>query len=378
MRDAYPRRGKALMTPRSSDMDDLLIPPKRRRRRRAGTVVAVVVAVVLISGAAAGFAVWWNSFNQPAVEVAAGLPVSITVPQGATTPEIGELLASEGVVANANEFRTKVRTAGAGAGLRAGEYELTTGMSYEDAIDALTRGPAVKYTKVTIPEGWRVDQVAARIEKQTGIPADEFLSLADSGAGEFAASHPYLAGAYRNSLEGFLFPKTYMIEEGSSARDVIEMMLDQFDTEVASVAVSRAKAQGISLPQLVTMASIVERETKLAKERPLVASVIYNRLDSKMRLDMCSTIEYVLKEHKLRLSYADLKIDSPYNTYRRAGLPPGPIASPGLASLKAAAAPADTKYLYYVLTGKDGSHTFARNAAEFARAKAKSKRVFGE
>jgi UPF0755 protein len=132
------------------------------------------------------------------------------------------------------------------------------------------------------------------------------------------------------------------------------------------------------LPQLVIMASIVERETKLAKERPLVSSVIYNRLDRDMRLDMCSTIEYVLKEHKLRLSYADLEIDSPYNTYRHAGLPPGPIASPGLASLQAAAGPARTSYLYYVLTGTDGSHTFARTSAEFARAKAKSKEVFGE
>jgi UPF0755 protein len=366
------------MKRRTSDMDDLHIPPKRRRRGRAGVIVAAVVAVVLVLGAAAGLTVWWNSFRRPAVQVATGQPVVVTVPQGATTPQIGELLAREGVVANANEFRAKVRTAGAGADLRAGEYELTTGMSYEDAINALTSGPAVKYTKVTIPEGWRVDQVAARIEKQTGIPAGEFLSLADSGAAEFAADHPYLAGAYRGSLEGFLFPKTYMIEEGSSARDVIEMMLDQFDTEIGSVDVARAKKAGLTLPQLVATASIVERETKLAKERQLVASVVYNRLDRKMRLDMCSTIEYVLKEHKLRLSYADLKIDSPYNTYRHAGLPPGPIASPGLASLKAAAAPADTKYLYYVLTGKDGSHTFARNAAEFARAKATSKRVFGE
>ncbi len=187
-----------------------------------------------------------------------------------------------------------------------------------------------------------------------------------------------LTGAYRNSLEGYLFPKTYQVKEGATARDVIEMMLDQFDKEIAAVEVSGAKKKNLTLADLVTMASIIERETKVAKERRVVSSVIYNRLHQKMRLDMCSTIEYVIKEHKLRLTYEDLNVDSPYNTYRHAGLPPGPIASPGLASLKAAAVPADTQYLYYVLTGKDGSHTFARNSEEFARAKAKSKEVFGE
>lgn len=351
--------------------------PSRRRSRR-GVFIAVTAIVVLAAIMAGGYVAWWNTFRRPAVSVAAGRAVTLVVPSGASTGDIGELLANAGVVANANAFRAVVRDAGAGADLRAGTYELRTGMSYEEALAALTRGPSVEYTTVTIPEGWRVDQVAARLEKEAGIPADEFMALADAGAARFAAGHPYLEGAYRGSLEGFLFPKTYRIVAGSTATDVIEMMLRQFDKELASVDVSGAEKAGLSLPQLVIMASIVERETKLAKERPLVSSVIYNRLDRGMKLDMCSTVEYVLKVHKRRLSYADLKVDSPYNTYTHAGLPPGPIASPGLASLKAAASPADTGYLYYVLTGRDGSHTFARTEAEFARAKAKSKQVFGE
>jgi len=354
------------------------LPPRTKRRTRRFGIVLALLAVVLIAGIVGGYAAWFNAFKRPAVSVEPGQAVTIIVPEGASTAKIGEILAGQGVVENANAFRVEVRDAGVGGDLRAGVYELTTGMSYAEAIDALTRGPVIRYTRVTIPEGWRVDQVAARLAEKAGISEREFLALADGGGAEFAAEHPYLAGAYRGSLEGFLFPKTYMIEEGASARDVIEMMLDQFDKEIASVGVAGARKAGYTLPELVTMASIVERETKLAKERPLVSSVIYNRLDDRMRLDMCSTVEYVLKEHKLRLSYADLEIDSPYNTYKHAGLPPGPIASPGLASLKAAAAPADTEYLYYVLTGKDGSHTFARNSAEFAKAKAKSKRVFGE
>jgi len=312
------------------------------------------------------------------VNVEAGHEVALTVPQGATTDAVGLLLARAGVVANPRVFTLQVREAGADGMLRAGTYELRTGMGYEAAIASLTAGPAVKYVTVTIPEGFTVEQIAARMEKRAGIPRAEFLALSDRGAAEFSADHPYLATSYRGSLEGYLFPKTYRIEEGASARDVIEMMLDQFDEEIALVDVDSVKARGMTLPELVIMGSIIERETKVAKERPIVSSVIYNRLSQRMRLDMCSTIEYVIKQHKLRLTYADLNVKSPYNTYRHAGLPPGPIANPGLASLKAAASPADTQYLYYVLTGRDGSHTFARTSEEFARAKAKSKEVFGE
>ena len=175
-----------------------------------------------------------------------------------------------------------------------------------------------------------------------------------------------------------MFPKTYQIKEGSTAREVIEMMLDQFDEEITAVDVAAAEKRGLSLPELVNVAAIVERETKLAKERPLVSAVIRNRLKQGMRLQMCSTVVYVLGKNELRLTTAETKTKSPYNTYLNAGLPPGPIASPGLAALQAAAKPAKKDYIYYVLTGKDGSHTFASNNAEFLKAKQKSKRVFGQ
>ena len=349
------------------------------RRGSSRALIAVVgLFLIVLAVAGVGYYAWSTALRRPLVDVEAGRAVTIIVPQGATAADVGLLLANEGIVANPRIFRTRVREAGADGTLRAGTYELRTGMGYEAAITSLAAGPAVRYVTVTIPEGFTVEQIAARMEKRAGISRSEFLALADKGAAEFAADHPYLEGAYRGSLEGFLFPKTYRIEDGATARDVIEMMLDQFDKEIASVDLKQFTARGFSLPQLVTMGSIVERETKVAKERHIVSSVIYNRLAQRMRLDMCSTIEYVIKEHKLRLTYADLNVKSPYNTYRHAGLPPGPIASPGLASLKAAAAPADTQYLYYVLTGRDGSHTFARTADEFARAKAKSKEVFGK
>jgi UPF0755 protein len=295
-----------------------------------------------------------------------------------STEEIGQLLAAEGVVPNAAMFRWKVRQAAAGADLRAGSYELTTGLGYEGAISALRAGPKISYTTVTVPEGFVLEQIASRFEEKAGIPAAEFLSLAKTGAAQFAGKHPYLTDAYKGSLEGYLFPKTYRVKEGATASDVIEMMLAQFDKEIASVDLETATARGYTVPQLVTMASIIEREAKVAKERPLVASVIYNRLGRKMKLQMCSTVDYVLPGDHFRLTNAETRTNSPYNTYLHAGLPPGPIASPGLASIQAAVEPADTDYLYYVLTGKDGSHTFARNDAEFAKARAKSKQVFGE
>ena len=131
------------------------------------------------------------------------------------------------------------------------------------------------------------------------------------------------------------------------------------------------------MPQIVTMASIIEREARIPKERPLVSSVIYNRLARDMKLEICATVEYVLPGNRFRLSWKETRTPSPYNTYLHKGLTPGPISNPGLASLKAAASPADTDFIFYVLTGKDGSQTYASNAADFAKAKRKSKEVFG-
>ncbi len=340
------------------------------------TLVAVVLVALALFVLLIGVGAWALLYR---VErpVPAGRPVQVEVPDGATTARIGELLASKGVVANSAMFRVQSRLAGADDRLKAGVYDLATGMPYDLVIDRLVKGPPVKYVTVTIPEGFVVDQIAARLEKQAGIPAEETLALAKGGAAEFVDDHPYLADAYAGSLEGYLFPKTYRFVEGVTAREALDTMLDQFDTEIAQVDTSAAEKRGLSLNELVVLASMIEREAQLDEERPLVASVIMNRLARDMRLEIDATVEYVLPGNRFRLRYRDLEIDSPYNTYRYKGLPPGPIASPGLASLKAAAQPAESDYLYYVLTGKDGSHTFARNLEDFLKAKKKSKEVFG-
>lgn len=351
-------------------------PRPRHTRRLKGCVTGIFVALAVI-GVVLVVSSWALLFR-PDAEVAAGTSVQIEIPRGASTAEIAHRMAAAGVVANANMFRVQARFANADGDLKAGVYDLVAGLSYAQAIDELTKGPRIKYATVTIPEGFVIDQIAARLEVEAGIPSSEFLALAKGGAGEFASDHPYLESVYAGSLEGYLFPKTYRIKEGSTARDVAEMMLDQFDKEIATIDVGPAEARGLSLEEVVTIASIIEREAQLDKERPLVSSVIENRLNKGMRLEICATIEYVLPGTRFRLQNSDLKIESPYNTYLHDGLPPGPIANPGLESLKAAIAPAETDYVYYVLTGKDGSHTYTKDFDEFLKAKELSKEVFGE
>lgn len=365
-------------------MTDLHVAPRRgrggpsvgRRRKRVRALVGcattlLVVLAVLLAGA-------WFLLYGSQVDVEAGRPVQIEIPSGASTARIAEKLAEVGVIANANMFRLQTRLADADGDLRAGVYDLTTGMSYNDAIAALVKGPEIVYTTVTIPEGFVIDQIAERFEAQAGIPAEEFLTLAKTGGAREFPEHPYLAAGYQGSLEGYLFPKTYRIEEGATARDVIEMMLDQFDREMAAVNLAPAEARNMSLHEVITLASMIEREAQVADEQVLVSSVIQNRIAKGMRLEIDATIEYVLPGNRFRLQNSDLQIDSPYNSYKYAGLPPGPIASPGIDAIQAAVNPADTGYLYYVLTDPDGSHTFTETWEEFLVAKRKSKEVFGQ
>lgn len=336
-------------------------------------VTSAVALVALVACAAAGVMLLRR---QAAAEI--GKPVQIEIRAGSSSAQIARTLARSGVVRNSNLFRLHVGLVGAAGKLKPGVYDLTQGLPDSAVIAKLEAGPPTEYFEVTIPEGFTIAQIAARLESKAGIPADKFLTLASTGAPRYAAAHPYLSGAFGGSLEGYLFPKTYRIKKGTTADQAIAMMLDQFDKEIAQVDVGRVQQQqGLSLPQVVTIASMIERESRLPRERALVSSVIRNRLAIHKNLEIDATIQYVLPENKIRLSGADIHLNSPYNTYTHAGLPPGPIANPGLSALQAAAAPADTSYLYYVLTGKDGSHTFTTNLADFLVAKKKSIQLFG-
>lgn len=356
-------------------MSRLPASPKARRRRRVAALSALAVLAVLV--AAAAF-VAYSSLYRVEAPTAAGQPVALTVAKGASTTAIAEQLAAAGVVDNALMFRLRVREAEADGQLRAGEYELTTGMGYNAAIAELKKGPEVKYTDVPIPEGFSAKQIAARFAKRTGVSEEEMLALVERGAPAFAAEHPYLKGAYRDSLEGYLFPATYRVKEGATPEQIVEMMLDEFDKRFAKVDLSYAKSKNLTPQDIVVIASIIEREAGTQADQSKVSSVIYNRLKKKMRLQLCATVVYTMPDGTQRVTYDDLKTNDPYNTYAHAGLPPGPISNPGEAALQAAAHPAQTDYLYYVLTGKDGSHTFTSTYSAFQKAVQVNRRVFSK
>lgn len=335
---------------------------RSRKRSRAPLAILGVLVVLALAAVATG---WYLLLKPDRSGIAAGQSVEIVIESGASTADIGGTLSSAGVVDNALMFRLKARNGDVAGQLKAGTYAFATGSRYEDVLAALTKGPDIVYFDVVIPEGFTAKQVAARFAKQTGVDEAQMLALVSTGAARFAAERPYLEGANGGSLEGFLFPATYRIKEGTTPEEIVGEMLETFDANMAKVDMTYATSKNLTVFDVVSIASILEREAKVAKERPLVSSVIYNRLKKGMRLQLCATVLYEMPAGTDKLSYEDTKRDTPYNTYVHDGLPPGPISNPGLASLEAAARPADTKYLYYVLTGKDGSQTFCETYAQF-------------
>jgi UPF0755 protein len=331
-----------------------------------GLVLLLVVAVV-------GIGAWYSLFRNES-GLAPGRSVQVVIPADSSSAQIAATLARSGVVPNALMFRIQARLNKGDSKLKPGTYDLTTGMDYLDAIATLEAGPTVVYYTVAIPEGWTIDEIAKRVEAKTGVPAAEFEKVAKTSAqgAQLLAKYPFLSSNKTPSLEGYLFPKTYQVKKGSSALTIIGQMLTQFGEETGGLDLSRAASAGISEHGVVTIASIIEREASVPRDRPLVASVIYNRLAKKMRLQLDSTVMYVVGNKTLSL--ADLKVASPYNTYQNMGLPPGPIASPGLVALQAAAAPAQTTYLYYIMDHKDGSQSYADTYAQFLVLKAQARK----
>ena len=334
-------------------------PPKRRRRRR---ILAVLLLLfILLVGTGAGY-VWWAMGGS-----ANGAPVRVIIPEGASGSEIAAILQRAKVVRSGFIFRLVARLRGVSTDLKPGAYDLTTGMGVTKALNALRTGVPLKVFRVTIPEGKTIPEIAAIVGKDTKITAAQFLAAVHSGRHRL----PIMPKGSTN-LEGLLFPKTYEIVEKTSADDLVDMMLNQFTLETAGLDFSKAAAHHITPYQLVIVASLIEREAKVERDRPLIASVIYNRLARPMRLQIDATVEYAILlqtgHYKFPLTTDDYtNVHSAYNTYLHDGLPPGPIASPGLAALQAALSPANTNYYYYVLTSDQRSHCFARDQAEFNR-----------
>ena len=290
--------------------------------------------------------------------------ITVQIPRGASTREIGHILAARGVVRSSLGFGLLARATGKSGSLKPGAYDLSPAMTPLAVMDKIARGE-VCAKWITFPEGFTIRQVAERLEAEEFGKADSFWRLARYGGASFSTGFPHPAG----SLEGYLFPDTYLLSIGISEEAVIREMLDCFERKVATPLAAEISRSGMSLHEVLTVASLIEREARIPKDRSLISAVLHNRLRRNMRLECDASVLYALGRHKSRVLYKDLTVDSPYNTYLHGGLPPGPIANPGLASIKAALHPAQVDYLYYVAR-PDGSHIFSRTMAEHQRARA--------
>lgn len=319
-----------------------------------GTVVAVIVLAVI-----AFFAVPTvkGLLGGEDANVAAGQQVTVTIPDGASGDTIASILSENHIVENPKDYYAAVKKLNADMSLQPGTYSFTTLMDATKVVQQLIEGPNAGSDALTIPEGLTVDQVADRVAQAYGsISKDDFLNQAR--ASNYVNDYPFLKGAANDSLEGFLFPKTYSLGKKPSADDVIRAMLDQFSTEYKSLDFAGCEAKikerygvGMSDYDIINLASIVEREGLNAEQRAHVASVFYNRLAGKLDglryLNSDATMMYVTGGE---VTAADLQSDSPYNTYKHEGLPPTPICSPSLEALKATLEPTDSDDLYFYIT----------------------------
>lgn len=337
--------------------------PRTRFARSLAVLPAVAIVALLLIG---GCTVW--VFRQIDPPGAPGAEVKVTIPSGVSASDVAELLEDAGVVRSATAFRLYVRVKGAGA-FQSGEYLLPRDIAFDDLVPILESGPKVGYTRLVIPEGFTLEEIAARVDALTGFEGSVFLDLARTGA-----VRSRFQPADVQTLEGLVFPDTYHVSTEEDERQLLERMVQRFEQVADEVGIDADDKGGRSPYEVVVIASMVETEAKVAEERPLVAAVITNRLRINMRLQIDATVLYALGRHKTGITNKDLEVDSPFNTYRVSGLPPTPIASPGKAALRAALNPENVDYLYYVLVDPSGRHGFTASAAEFERLKADAKR----
>jgi UPF0755 protein len=318
----------------------------------------VGILILLVGGL--GFLSWWSWATKPFSPTGNGERVTIT--QGTTIAQLAEELQRRHLIRSAWAFRYLARSQQANFKIYTGDYLLSPLMSPSEIIKSLLNGSVTSAaSRVTIPEGYTTEQIIdLLVQKGIGSKA-EFTRVIT----EDTFPYPFLKGAPMgiHRLEGYLFPNTYEIDKKTSPHIVIDMLLQQFAKEVTPDVQKQLVTMKFSVAQWVTLSSLIEKEAEKESDRPLIASVFLNRLKLNQHLQSCATIQFILGTPKPKLYEKDLKIPSPYNTYLHAGLPPGPIANPGHASLQAALYPTKTDFLYFVAK-KDGYHVFAKTYAE--------------
>ena len=332
--------------------------------KRTTMWLAIAALVTVIS--AAGY--WWTSriLRTPNPDLGGG-EVAIVISRGMALGEIAALLESERLVGRRRDFKWAAYLVGAEKKFQPGRYLLPRGATNAELLRLLLR-PGLNTVNVTIPEGLNCRQIAGIFRRGLGLDSARFIRLTEDSslAAELGVSAP--------RLEGYLFPDTYEFYFNDNADAVLRRMVGRFFQVFNDTLQRSAREAGLTLPQAVTLASIIQGEVMKNDEARLVSAVYHNRLKKRIPLAADPTIQYIIPDGPRRLLLKDLEIDSPYNTYKHAGLPPGPINNPGRVALAAAVNPADADYLYFVAVG-DGSHTFTKTLAQHNREKEKFQRV---
>ena len=341
--------------------------PKKSLRHRLYRLLIILLIVLLLVGLGG---IRFTKHLEHAYQPNSTKIVDVEIPSGSSTAEIADILTENEIIASPRNFRLVTKLTG-DSDYKAGTYKLSAAMSMNEIRDILLKGESANTVKVQIPEGYTVVKIADELEKNGVCSAEEFLQETQTGEFDYEFMAETLEGEKR--LEGFLYPDTYEFYENDDPHSVINKMLARFDQKFNAVVDASQGSEILeeyTTLEIVTVASLIEKEAFHDEDRAPIASVIYNRLDEGMKLQLNPTVEYVIGEIR-DLTYDDLAIDSPYNTYKYEGLPIGPIASPSQASLEAAINPADTNYMFFVNTDKgDWSMAFSETYEEFLKDKA--------
>lgn len=335
---------------------------KRKGKSRKRTLV-IIVAIVVI--AIAGFAAYQAFFGDKTGQVKQGAEIEVVIPAGSSTDKIAAILVDDGVISSANAFISRVKQLDQASSLQSGSYVMIGGDDIDNIIKMLASGQTGR--QLVIPEGFNLRQIADKVEATCGIDADEFYAQTQK-ASDYVADYPFLEGVYNNSMEGFLYPDTYRIDPSATSDDIIRMMLDQFAAQIATVDMSYATSKNLTLYDVVTVASMVEKEYQAEDDKAPIAAVFYNRLQKGITLGSDVTTYYAVgKDMTEELTLEDLASDSPYNTRNpnHYGLPAGPICNPSVTTIQAAANPAQVDYLYFFFSNREGKTMFFVNDADF-------------
>lgn len=353
-KDVEPAKEETDAEPEGESILESTKPTKKKGKGRMIIATVLLVIFVAILGVAAFFAMdiyGWGGNNDV---------VYIEIREGSGLKEIAGKLKERDIITSVEVFYLYAKDRS--LSFKSGGHVFNTAMSYDEICDELSSIPKTPTVKVLIPEGYELRLIAGEVEKAGLVSAEEFMDSAENDTFDYDFLDNKNGVEYR--LEGFLFPATYEFKYGTSAHDIIDKMLRTFDSMYSEEYSQRTKELGMTDYEVVTLASVVEREAASVSEHKKVAGVFYNRLDVGMKLESCATVQYVLKERKPVLSVADTKIDSLYNTYKYSGLPVGPVASPSLSAIDAVLYPEEHDYYFFVARADGKGHVFSRTLEE--------------